>query len=60
MSRNKTNRLKPISMYPLTIKKAMAAFMSVDPGKIEKRLELESRQHTKSGRGTQSSGMGSK
>jgi hypothetical protein len=60
MSRDKISRLKPISMFPLTINKAMAAFMSVDPGKVEKRLERETHRHTKIGRGTQSSGMGSK
>lgn len=60
MTTEKSNRLKPISLHPLSMDNALSAFMSVDPGKVEKRLERETQRHTKSGRGTQSSGMGSK
>lgn len=41
MSQNKNYRLKPLSMYPLTVKEAMSAFMAVNPEKVEKRLERE-------------------
>ena len=35
-------RLKPLSLYPLSVEKALKGFMQVDPGKVEKRLKDES------------------
>ena len=32
-------RLKPLSLYPLSVEKALKGFMEVDPEKVEKRLK---------------------
>ena len=32
-------RLKPLSLYPLSVEKALKGFMQVDPAKVEKRLK---------------------
>ena len=34
-SRKKPNRLKPISLHPLTPEQALSAFMRVDSGKVK-------------------------
>jgi hypothetical protein len=47
MPQEKSTRLKPISLYPLSVENALTAFMSVDPGKVEKRLEREKRKRAK-------------
>ena len=40
------DRLKPLSVYPLTPEDALSAFMKVDPEKVNRRLkEAEKRRH---------------
>lgn len=40
------DRLKPLSVYPLTPEDALAAFMQVDPEKVNRRLkEAEKRRN---------------
>ncbi len=41
MSSGKPHRLKPISLHPLSVKKALSAFMAVDPKKVKRRLKRE-------------------
>lgn len=38
MTHTKIARLKPISLYPLSVERALSAFMAVKPRKVEKRL----------------------
>jgi hypothetical protein len=47
MASKKTHRLQPISLYPLTVKEAMSAFMAVDPKKVERRMERAARAKNK-------------
>jgi hypothetical protein len=47
MPQGKPHRLKPISLYPLTVKQAMSAFMAVDPRKVERRMERERSSRSK-------------
>lgn len=41
MTRKIRGRLQPLSLHPLTPEKALAAFMKVDPKKVERRFERE-------------------
>jgi hypothetical protein len=41
MPKDKSRRLKPISLHPLTVEDAVSAFIAVNPKKVEKRLERE-------------------
>jgi len=38
------DRLKPLSVYPLTPEEALAAFMQVDPEKVNRRLKEAKKQ----------------
>jgi hypothetical protein len=44
--KSKPNRLKPLSLYPLTPEQALSAFMRTDPAKVkaaERRAQKKSR-----------------
>jgi hypothetical protein len=37
--RGKADRLKPLSLHPLTLEQALSAFMRVNPKKVTKAME---------------------
>ena len=47
MASEKASNMKPISLYPLTLKQALSAFMAVDPKKVERRMAREKAERHK-------------